>query len=367
MPNFKQIFRFIEIVESNRSTAILTLFGTVLAIYATFYYEKRPEITVRTDSISRVFDLYQPVGNLKIIYGNQDLRSSKKQLWAMTVTVINTGGTDIRKVDFDETVPFGLKFENAEIVDVPLLQTSDQYLKENLKMQVEANRILLSPIMFDLHNRFEISLLLLSPDGVIPSVFGAGKIAGISKFNSSTLMPKAANKNWWAMLTDADALWVQFARLVVYGFGALLALVFIAIFGALLVSPFKYLSEQRHRKKRIDQISQYRSSRACNHETQFLCEQYISRGSKALISIMRILQASKYRHQLAQQLSVMEDRALADSIIQSRASIKRNYWAVTELSNAGIYSFEGDMPKWSDLLEPSLIELADYLKIDLND
>lgn len=361
---FTKIF---QLVESNRSMAILAVFGTAFAIYSTYFYEKRPEITIRTDSLSRVFDLYKPVGNLKILYADQDLRSSKKQLWAMNISITNSGGTDIRKSDFDETVPFGLIFSNAEIVDTPTLNTSDTYLQEHLKMKVNANQIVISPAMFDTQDSFGISLLLLSSDVTVPSVSGIGKIAGVKQFKIEKPDSKTSNKTLWEMLTGADSLWVQFARLFVYGFGSLLALTLLVLVIALIVQPVSSLFERLAKNKRQDNISKFNPRKDLSRETRFLSELYVSKGESAITSTWNVIRQLKHRLELIQQLSTIKDEALFWSIVQKMAPIKKTYWIFDELSKGGLLNIEDEVPRLSESLETSLKELANYLGIKLEE
>lgn len=345
--------------------AILAVFGAVFTIYSTYYYEKRPEITIRTDALSRVFDLYKPVGNLKILYAGQDLRSSQKQLWTMTVTVINSGGTDIRKGDFDETVPFGLKFSHAEIVDTPSLQTSDPYLKESLKMRVNSDQIVFSPVMLDSQDSFEVSLLLLGPDAGTPVVNGIGKVAGLKQFKTDTIESKTTNKTRWEMVTGADALWVQIVRPVVYGIGGLLAIALFMLVIVLAILPFETIKEKQSKKERRDKISKFHPHGDLSRETRVLSEMFVLKGARALIDTWHAIDTIKFRKRLIQQLSAIKDEALFWSIVDRMASIKKTYWVYEELAKGGLISFEKDTPKLSDSLETSLKELADYLDVDL--
>lgn len=347
--------------------AILAVFGAVFAIYSTFYYEKRPEITIRTDSLSRVFDLYKPVGNLKILYADQDLRSSRKQLWTMNITVTNSSEADIRKVDFDEAVPFGLSFSNAQIVDVPTLSASDQYLQEHLRMKVNGNQIILSPTMLDSQDSFGISLLLLSSDTSTPTVNGLGKIAGLKQFKMESFDTKASNKSWWKMLVEADAFWVQLARPFVYGIGGLIVLTLLVVASISVATPFTRFAENRKKEKRRTEISKFNPHKDFSRETRALSELYISLGSHGLEQAWKAFCMVKRRLELTQQLGMIKDEGLFLSIITTLAPIKKTYWIFEELSKKGLINLADETPNFPDSFEVSLKELASYVGLELKE
>lgn len=81
--------------------ALLAIVSFAFALFQQFY-EKRPEILVKTEAISPVLSILKPVGGLSISYAGQDLRNSGKTLWVVTATISNDGSAGIKKTDYDD-------------------------------------------------------------------------------------------------------------------------------------------------------------------------------------------------------------------------------------------------------------------------
>lgn len=162
------------------------------------FYERKPELSISVDAMSKVFDLYRPVGGLEVSYAGENLRSSKKNLWVLTATIKNIGNAEVRKGDYDDKVPLGLEIGGAVIAERPTLKTNVDYLAKNLSISATGNRILFSPVILEPGESFEITTLLLGSESVKPSIVPIGKLAGIKSIALSTPESPSPEKSVWS-------------------------------------------------------------------------------------------------------------------------------------------------------------------------
>lgn len=352
--------------------AALALISFVFAIYQTFYFEKKPEITISVNALSRVFDVYQSVGKLKVIYENEDLRVSKKQLWAMTVTVSNTGNAGIRKGDFDEAAPFGLYFTGAEIVDTPSIHTSNSYLDENIKKIVtQRDRIIFSPSIIESQDSFQISLLLLGPQSATPTIDGFGKIAGISKFIVSS-EGAAGNKTTWGKVFEADSYLIHLYRVFVYLGVGLLGLIGLLVLLLLILMPFIVIDEFQSKKRKVSrrtQISNFMSSSSMQgvsdevwHELKALSNLYVEDDEHALAKLKLYISETKGRQKLIKKIEDVVDLSSStfDPMHLRRRFLEKKF------EELGLISFDDGAAKCSPTLEDSIEKLVRFLGVDMD-
>lgn len=358
------------IAKSTSFMAALALISFGFAIYQTFYFEKKPEITISVNALSRVFDVYQSVGKLKVIYADEDLRISKKQLWAMTVTVSNTGNAGIKKGDFDEAAPFGLYFTGAEIVDTPSIHTSNSYLDESIKIRTQRDRIIFSPSIIESQDSLQISVLLLGPQSSTPTINGFGKISGVSKFIVST-DGVAGNKTTWEKIIGADSYLIHFYRVFVYlGVGLVGLLVFMLV----ILMPFIVFEEFQGKKRKANrktQISDFMSSGSMQgvsdevwHELKALSNLYIEESENALAILKFHISEAKERRDFVEKDDDVED-PYSSKLTYDSIHMGGRYF-VKKFEELGLISFDDEATKWSPTLEGSIEKLARYLGVDLD-
>lgn len=363
------------IIKSTGFMAVLALISFCFAIYQTFYFEKKPEITINVNALSRVFDVYQTVGKLKIIYANEDLRISKKQLWSMTVTVTNTGNAGIRKSDFDDEAPFGLHFFGAEIVDTPAIYASNAYLEQNIKLRVQRDRVIFAPSIIEPQDSVQISVLLLGPQESTPTISGNGKISGISKFVVVT-DGISGNKSTWEKVVGADSKLIQLYRVVVYPMLGLLVLVVSVL---VLVIPFMLISELRERERKVERrkkvaeflqsISEQETSKELRQEFEALSNLYIDSGEHTIAMLKGAVADEKKKKAILEKCGQdIELPAIDDFIITS--DNLQHWLKYDEFEKAGLVSYKDDggdlFPVYSPTLESSIEKLAKHLGVDLN-
>lgn len=352
-----------EIIKSPGAMALLALASFCFAIYQQFDV-KKPEILVKTEAVSSVFSVLQPVGGLQVSYAGSDLRSSRQSLWVISAVISNDGATVIRKADYDEATPFSISILGGQIVEAPTITSENSYLQNNLKPRVISNRIIFSPIIFEPKDIFRLRILVLGPEGSIPSLKADAKIAGLQGIRYATPDAPNANKSTWQMITQADALWIQPIRFFVYMFGGLLSIGVMGLAINSIAIPFTTFSSWRAKKLRTKNVKDYRQGENMDWEDRALSEIYIEHGDAALGQIKNFIDKSNKRLALLEQVGHANNEGQLDEIIKQATPFFATQLR-DELTKRGLLSFEGIRPKWVGGIQNALLNICTFLSLDL--
>lgn len=354
-----------EAIKSPASMAILAIVGFGFAIYTAFFYEKRGELRVSIDALTRVFDVYQPVGGLEISYAGENLRSAKKALWAASFTISNPGNAEIKKGDFDDQVPFGVLVEGADIVETPTIKTSVEYLSRNLKTTTKKDSISLSPIILEPGDEIQVGMMLLGSESARPTLKAIGKVAGIKTISIRSIEQKEADKGTWKTAIEGGETLVHIVRFLLYGAGGLFVITLIFAMGFWLSSPFRALKDKIERDKRRDKVISYQTSESNSKIDQALLQIYIDKGENALQETSFILKRAHKRNALGALLvENVPKEELGHVVRQSFPLWKTDIMGFLE--ERKLITVSNGLVEIADGLESSLQSLAEHLALDLN-
>ncbi|MBA8733550.1 hypothetical protein [Chromobacterium violaceum] len=339
----------------------------VLAIYTAFFYERKPELSISVDAMSKVFDLYRPVGGLEVSYAGENLRSSKKNLWVLTATIKNIGNAEVRKGDYDDKVPLGLEIGGAVIAERPTLKTNVGYLAKNLSISATESRILFSPVILEPGESFEVTTLLLGSESAKPSIVPIGKLAGIKSIALSTPESPSPEKSAWNQAVGATSVWVHLIRWLIYFFGAFLAIGSSVALLAAVMSPFEKLKKQRQAAERQRRVRDYRRHEELGKESRYLMDEYVAGGVAGLAPLARYLCAYTRRRSVLDALSDKLDEEELKKLVLSAVPFRREE-GITEdrLKDVKLAEGDGIHVKVSEELGEALADLCRFLKIDLD-
>lgn len=133
---FDKIF---ENIALKTVITVMGLVGTAVTIFA-FLQEKKVEIRYEIVSNTNVLDFNAEIGKLEVIYDSTNLKKSQENLRIYTVKIINNGNQNLLKEFYDENDPLGLQLSSGKIIEQPeVIQSSNDYLKRNVKIQVSNN------------------------------------------------------------------------------------------------------------------------------------------------------------------------------------------------------------------------------------
>ena len=133
--NENQFLKYIVPVVS----LVLAVAGIVFAIYVFRYQEKQKEVDLSVDviNVENIFSLKEDVENFDVIYNNQSIKDSKRNIKILDI-ILNNNGATIYQNYYDEEIPFSLTIENANIVKYEVKNASSDYLK-NIVVRIESD------------------------------------------------------------------------------------------------------------------------------------------------------------------------------------------------------------------------------------
>lgn len=171
---------------------IIGIVSLILALYIFYYTLNQNEFDLKLiiNQEMNLIELKENLSGLKIIYNDNDILSSDKEIRIITFTLQNDG-KDILQSFYDNTEPYGILFNKSEILNYILLNTNSDYLKKNLlnntnpemnSKSVNRSLLLLNKVIIEKNKYATIKVFLLQSKGVgkIPFTI-LGKIAGIDK------------------------------------------------------------------------------------------------------------------------------------------------------------------------------------------
>lgn len=278
-----------DVVRSQSFMAIVAIVGFGFAIYQTYFYERRGEITVTLTPPAKVLDIRKAVGGLEVSYAGENLRDSKKTLWVVSATIRNDGNAEIRKGDFDDNDLVGFSVDKGKVVDTPSLRTSVDYLQRNLSLIQHENQITMTSAIIEPGDTVFISFLVLGDENNGPAISPLGKVAG-----SPSIQFRSAEEAQRNTLLDSvigsDKWWIQPLRMVFY-FAVFIAAM--AIVGSLIgacVMLIDKVKEARKKDIRRGRIDKYKHEETVTKEARALGFIYVSKGEKAIRRFYRLLQ-----------------------------------------------------------------------------
>lgn len=338
-----------EYLNSKVFFTIATIFSIVFGLYGTFFYEKSKDLTITQSFLGKVFDVHQPVGGLEISYASENLRESKKTLWAANITIANTGKTGIKIDDFDTRYPVGIEVKSGQIVDTPKYLANNNYIQKFINLNVTKQKILISPIIIEPIQQINLSFIILGSENQKPVIDTVGVIAGIGEVKKLIVIEPLEDKSKESYLT-------KIFKIVVYAF---IVLFISSVIFLLIIEP---IMELLRKKERFNLIKNYKVNEAINKETRFLTELFHTDGKNGLGRLVRQIQDIENQNLIIGSLNHINDE-----VVKSKIKKMFNRISARRLISNGLAINEDDKIILSSELSSSLLELLDYLRIDKND
>jgi len=264
---------------------VLAVFGLSLAVYSQFIDDKRPELQFDILTNASVLDVKEQLSNLSVMFDGVDIRKQGKSLSVITARISNPSSKDILKGHYDDLAPLGLNISSGKVIRAELIDASNDYLKENFKVEVKGSQEVTFPsVILEAGESLSIKLLVLHKKEEIPSLLVFGKIAGIRNIPVRDVYQDAGDVPFYI-----EAFWgsffVQAARTVGYFFGALFIIVAIAI-PTILISEFW---DTRKREKAIKEFKAI-TDITLNDSDEFIFSRYVGLGEISVLNMLSLIE-----------------------------------------------------------------------------
>lgn len=362
-----EVKRFWEDWKFQAVMAVLAVVGVGVAVYTGFFFERKSEITVTIDSESPVLDIHQPVGGLQISYAGEDLRTSKKSLWTMSITVQNTGTASIKKGDYDDRAPLGIDIVGAKILERPTMNASKAYLQEQATLNVKDHTVTWTPVILEPGDTIKLSLLLLGTENIKPTLVPIGTIADTRPMRLIQADEKPRETTLWKRIVGADSWWIQPLRALVYFLvGAVSLLILTAVAVSLTELP-------QGIKAKIDKDQRRKFASGFNAATtaeQLIRDLYVDGGEEPLLQIAKTMRDINARETLSTQLfdAKVEPKTSAHILGTIYPTLGRDEDALLSLRllrKAGLMTGKGMDVAVDDKVKDALDSAANYFHVDL--
>lgn len=134
------------------------------------YYLGTSYVLARTD---------KKIDSLSICYKSQDLTKDSTFLVFTRIRIANKGRREIKEIDYNQSLPFGLRVTNCNIIDVRIVDERSNSLSKYLKPHiVDSNTIWFDKIAFDCNDEVSFDVCLIYKFGKFPDYTSLGKITG---------------------------------------------------------------------------------------------------------------------------------------------------------------------------------------------
>ncbi|HEX2896434.1 MAG TPA: hypothetical protein VHP63_00095, partial [candidate division Zixibacteria bacterium] len=230
--------------------ALFTISIAIAGVYSGFFYERRPNLKFEILNNSSVLDVKEDVSKLDILYDGKSIKRTNKALTIMTVNIVNDGNASILLSHFDNKDPVRISItEGAIVEDAEILDASNNYLKEKVKLSTFRDNIIFSNFIMDPNDFIKIKILVLHNINVKTTIMAIGKIATIKRFEITNY--ESARITFWDKPLGIAIKW---GSLIIFGIISILVLMFFGkIFSDVLKKTIGYfvqaLYEQRINRK----------------------------------------------------------------------------------------------------------------------
>lgn len=238
---------------------LLAVAGILIAIFVFYYQEKQKEVNLSVDviNVENIFSLKEDVEDFDVIYNNQSIKDSKRNIKILDIFLNNNGAT-IYQNYYDDEIPFSLTVENANIVKYEVKSASSDYLK-NIVIGIESDsansNIVLRKSIWEKKTYVFLKLYIFCDnDWTVANLKMSGKIAELDA------VP--------VKLVDFETkMWPESREFFfkIY-FGALIAIITVVVMLLALI----FFMERRLRKKRKEKAKTFFEKKEKNELNDFL-------------------------------------------------------------------------------------------------
>ena len=180
MPTFRnRVTATVDFLKSPLGAFFLAAVGIALAVYSTWYNDKKTEVSVAEILSSDVLSEHATIPTLEFTFQGKPLDPRKTPVKVALIRVWNSGDTTIRQPDYDTRTPVGFRVENATILWHTVESATTQYLAENTQPRlVKNNEVAILPVILEPKDAIVIKIIALQTQSGKLVIKPFGKVAG---------------------------------------------------------------------------------------------------------------------------------------------------------------------------------------------
>ncbi|ATC95053.1 hypothetical protein [Pseudoalteromonas tunicata] len=244
-----------------------------LTIYTEFFRVDNPELIVEVLNDTNVLDVKEDMNELKVFYGDVDIKSLNQTLSVVFLRIKNDGGAPILKGYYDDKYPLNLTIKDGKFLKSEQVSSTNDYLKSSALPIIDTERSILLPgIILEHGESYTIKVLALHSAGSDVELNVLGKIAGVREIRLTKSIDSEEEISFWSKVIAGD-IFVHLARIPIYFFGFIFSII-------LMIAPIAIASDFFSKRKRRKVIKQYKLyiKEDITDKHEFLFESYIDDG-----------------------------------------------------------------------------------------
>ncbi|MFM2578106.1 hypothetical protein [Vibrio fortis] len=195
---------------------VLAVFFGSLTIYIEFFKVSGPNFSIEVLGETNVLSFNEDVKELKVLWGDIDIKNLEKTISVVNVRVKNSGDSSLLKEFYDSDYPVYFSVENARVMEVELVTASSEYLVDRVEFISLDSKVILPEVILDSDSSYTFKVLLLHDYNYSPLFSVSGKIAGISELRIEKVTEESEVGLWSEAFSGN--LWVQLIRVPSYFF-----------------------------------------------------------------------------------------------------------------------------------------------------
>ena len=325
---------------------LAAIFGGI-TIYTEFYRDNNPEIKTEIIANASILDIKEDIPDLQVIYQEENIKKSHKNLSSLLIKISNTGRNPILSSYYDDSSPFGLQIFHCEIIKSEIVSASNEYLISKLKekeKKIIDDKFIFPKIIFEPNDYIVLKFLLMHSENQEVKAATVGKVASTKFLKVLETFQQDGKEGFWKQVFSGSIL-VHFSRIPVY-FIIFIILILILFLPPVLISEF---IQERNRKKTVNVYKKH-SKLEINEDHEKIFNYYISRGLGRLNKARKLLTKEEELSELIAKYQKLEkDGKLTEhfaTIVElHRPGIRRAedpLWLVKELITIGIIDVSGE-------------------------
>lgn len=179
-----RILTAIDYGKSPPGAFAIAIVGVILAVYATWFNDKKPGMGYAVALESTVLSDHAFGEGLTLFVNGQAIDVEQTPLVVLFVRLWNTGDTTFRPPDFDPKSPLGIKVSGGIVLKAKVNSASNEYLQRALTATLASDGSVTVPAaILEPKDAFVIKTLVKKPgQSVRLDVKAIGKLAGVSSF-----------------------------------------------------------------------------------------------------------------------------------------------------------------------------------------
>lgn len=123
-------------------SVVLGVLGIAVAIYIFFYQEnhKKTDLSLNILNVEDIYKLNDDLENFDVIYNQQSLKDSEKNIKILSIQLANKGATIFNNY-YENEIPFSIIVKNADIIKYEVTNTSDDGYLKDIVIKTESDSI----------------------------------------------------------------------------------------------------------------------------------------------------------------------------------------------------------------------------------